>query len=68
MTNEIRVDFQTQRRSDIPTIGSRKKVRVNGRAETKHVKSVDVRADRYYGEGLTFHGHYILTGADGMWG
>ena len=73
MSKDIRVEFLTEKRSEIPTIGQPKKVRVNGRAERKHVKRVEVEAVRDFDDGATasslfYRGFYVLTDARGMWG
>ena len=68
MSTDIRIEFLTQRRSEIPAVGQRKRVRINGRTETKHVRRIEVEAGREYKEGLWYRGFYVLTDAAGMWG
>lgn len=47
MTNEVVVRFEVKRRSDVPQVGARKSVRVNGRMETLYIRHVNVAVRKW---------------------
>ena len=60
MSDKITVEFETQKRSEIPRIGACRAVRVNGRVERKYIGSLKVEAFKQWGEGIWFRGTYTL--------
>lgn len=67
MSQEIQVKFDTQRFSEVPRVGQRKRVQVNGRVETKYVKRIEVEARKFYAESLRYRGVYWLTDYSDLW-
>lgn len=51
MTSNIEATLETERASDIPTIGQRKRVRVNGKFETMTVNAVNVSRSNDWSSG-----------------
>jgi hypothetical protein len=47
-TTSVKVDFTTRKTGDIPRVGQRKSVRVNGRIEKLYVRHVEVTAFKDY--------------------
>lgn len=60
MTKEVTIDFDVTAERDIPRVGHRKMVRLNGRPEVMWVKSVDVRAERWEPGVVSFVGTATL--------
>ena len=52
MTNKLEFEFLVNKQKDVPKVGTRKRVKVNGKPETMYVYSVDVQATKSYDENL----------------
>jgi len=60
VTQEFAVEFEVRHDSEIPHVGHRRKVLVNGKAETLWCRFVEVWARRRE-SGLTYHGKAIYA-------
>jgi len=67
LSDHIEVSFSTTNPREIPRVGQRKRVRVNGRAETKYVRQIEVRAWKMDGEPTEYVGKYVLCDDQGLW-
>ena len=65
MTKKCTFEFDVEKASDIPRVGTRKTVRLNGRAEMMWIRDVKVRARKDVGA-LYFAGTATL-GKDLWW-
>ena len=61
MTNETVVSFETTTTADLPSVGQRKRVRLNGKVETLYVREVNVRCSNSYADPKLFRGTYTLV-------
>ena len=65
MTETTTVEFSTKKLSDIPHVGQRKRVRVNGHPETLYVREVRSRVRGYYDDAGLYRreleGQYTLV-------
>jgi hypothetical protein len=66
MTETLEIEFRTDRLGDVPVVGKRKKVRVNGRPETLYVRSVNCTAKKWEPGVVEFVGTATL--ARDIWG
>ena len=61
MTDSVRIEFSTEHEKEVPRVGHRKTIHVNGAPEIMWVKEVTVMAKKYIPGEIIYEGNAWLT-------